>query len=74
MTTKIKVFLRKLRINKGGYTDVGEYFGTGEPLYEYYYLENDFYTNFKHIRARDREHAKEMIRKAYYGYEVRFYN
>jgi hypothetical protein len=74
MKTKIKVYLRKLRINKGGYTDNGEYFGTGEPLYEYYYLEDDFYTHFKHIRARDREHAKEIIRKAYNDCEVRFYN
>lgn len=31
----MKVELRRLRLNGGGYTNMGEYFGVGAPLYQY---------------------------------------
>jgi hypothetical protein len=83
----IKVNLRKIRINSGGYTDNGEYFGVGLPLYSYEYeLEFDFenpmsLTDIKrfrrdYLRATDRKHAKELVRKTLIALDedIRFYN
>jgi hypothetical protein len=92
----MKVELRRLRLNQGGYTDKGEYFGTGAPLFEYRLalpdsyscnhltrcsgpdvtgelrcpecnsqVRRDYNDVCTEIRAQDREHAKEIIRRKY---------
>lgn len=54
----IRVYLRRIRLNKGGYTDRGVYYGRGAPLYEYEYAGDDYTRN---MRAIDRTHAKQRI-------------
>lgn len=62
----MKLFLNKVRINKGGYSDSGMYFGVGLPVYQYYteYLEMNGF-----VRATDREDAKRQIREHVVGAE-----
>ncbi len=56
----IKVALHKVRLNQGGYTDKGRYFGIGQPLFHYsYYL--DEYEHENDIRANNREHARTIL-------------
>jgi hypothetical protein len=50
-------YIRRVRLNQGGYTDRGYYYGIGEPLYECY-TARDYVT----FRARDRRHAIEQLR------------
>jgi len=66
--------LQRVRLNSGGYTDRGEYFGTGEPLY--YFASDEQLNQFGHevsghLRAADRADAKEQLRKRFKG--ARFY-
>lgn len=57
-----KVSVRKIRLNQGGYTDCGCYFGVGEPLYCFEDEEGVF---ADHIRASSREDAIEQVREFY---------
>lgn len=55
----MQVYLSKVRLNRGGYTDKGYYLGTGQQVWEYQYAGDDC---SHYIRARNRESAKEIIR------------
>ena len=57
----IKVILRKVRINKGGYDSNGNYWGIGYPLYYYEYTKPDGFAEFGHMRQSSRDGAKELI-------------
>lgn len=61
-SAQIKLYLRRVRLDRGGYDSNGTYFGIGEPLYWYADAEqmvDDV------LRAVDRRHAKERIRKIF---------
>lgn len=65
---KIKFNLRKVRLNRGGYDARGQYFGAGPKLFSYdaEWQEGDFFhCAGDYIRARDRDEAKQKIRKEY---------
>ena len=57
---KVKVSLRKVRLNQGGYDSKGEYFGIGMPLYVYTF-EDGTRIHERYLRAETREKAKELI-------------
>ena len=50
----MKIYCHKVRLNKGGYTDTGHYFGVGMPLYLF---ETEDCSVSDYIRAYDREDA-----------------
>ena len=58
----IKLVLRKVRIDSGGYDPNGTYFGWGEPLYWYADVDG---TVDAMLRAGSRETAKARIREQY---------
>lgn len=64
----MKFSLRRLRLDRGGYTTDGRYFGVGRPLYEAEHLADntppDDYV-LKVYRAWDREEAKENVSRDY---------
>jgi hypothetical protein len=66
----IPTYLSKLRLNGGGYDSRGRYFGNvrGTCVYRYDFS-GDIDTGF--VRAMDREHAKEEVRKLY-KHPIRF--
>lgn len=49
--------LTRVRINRGGYTSDGRYFGVGAPLFAY-----DNGDSWGHVRASTRAAAKAQIR------------
>jgi len=55
--TSEKVYLRRIRVNAGGYDDGGAYWGQGLPLYEALNDSGGFI-----FRAADREAAKAHVR------------
>lgn len=57
----VKIYLRRMRINRGGYTDKGQYFGIGLPLYcaSFEYGSNGYVDET--IRATDRYDAKQIV-------------
>lgn len=58
----MKVYLKKVRLNQGGYTDSGQYFGIGSPLYYYEPVEgSQSLGDSGYIRAKNRDHAKKMV-------------
>jgi len=61
------LYLRRIRLDRGGYDAGGAYWGLGEPLY---YVE-DQDGNAKFFRARSRDAAKAAIRADWPG--ARFY-
>lgn len=68
-TQKNMCSLQKLRINSQGYTPEGFYYGVGQPVYWYsveYHDDRGWidYIDRVAIRANDREHAKQIIRKS----------
>lgn len=58
----IKLYLRKIYLNQGGYDSNGTYFGTGTPLW--WYADADGLVDAM-VRASDRGTAIQMIRQAY---------
>jgi len=62
------VSIRKVRLNQGGYTDDGIYFGVGKPLY-YFQDEDGFYKDY--LRASDRADAIEQVRDFYPTAKIR---
>ena len=64
----VKLVLRKVRLNQGGYDSNGTYFGCGEPLY--WYADSDG-TIDAMTRADNRTDAKRVIRGNYPN--ARFY-
>jgi len=55
-----KASLRRVRINSQGYDASGAYWGVGMPLWHCSTEDSD-----AHVRAYDREHAKEKLLKQY---------
>lgn len=56
---KAKFILYRIRINSGGYTDTGYYYGVGNPVYCFVSADGSDGACF---RARNREHAKQVVR------------
>lgn len=52
-----KIYLRRVRINSGGYDSGGAYWGLGQPLY----LAQDQDGNCRIFRASSRQKAKDAI-------------
>ena len=57
-----KVYVQKQRLNSGGYTDDGIYFGIGEPLY-FAQDEEGIWSDY--FRASCRAEAVEIARDQY---------
>lgn len=60
---RIRVTLRRVRLNRNGYAARGHYWGVGAPLWYFSYL--DPHSNLEHtdhLRAPDRATAKDMVR------------
>lgn len=57
-----KVYIQKQRLNQGGYTDDGIYFGTGEPLY---FAQDEEGLWDGYFRASCRAEAVEIMRERY---------
>lgn len=56
----LKCTLRKVRLNAGGYDNMGSYWGTGNPLYFAADESKPDLPSF-YLRARNREHAKQVV-------------
>lgn len=63
-----RVYLRRLRLDSGGYDEGGAYWGHGAPIYWAYALDGAFDIT---LRARSRKAAKAAILADYPG--VRFF-
>ncbi|OSI20090.1 hypothetical protein BST65_35270 [Bradyrhizobium canariense] len=73
---KGKVSLQRVRLNSGGYTDRGHYYGTGAPLF-YFFCEDmpqHSWGRDGFFRASDRAAAKTHVRSLPLMSECRFYN
>jgi len=60
----MKFYLYRVRLNNGGYTDSGQYFGVGAPLYYFEPVEGSQCHSGYHsgyLRAHSREQAKNMV-------------
>jgi hypothetical protein len=64
----LKVSLRRIRINQGGYDDGGSYWGLGDPLY---WAGSDCGTVDLWFRSDDRASAKDHVRSQFPN--ARFY-
>ena len=69
ISSERKFFLRRVRLNQGGYDNNGQYFGVGAPpLYEYsseWEAGGEVLYECDHLRASNREEAKKIILKDY---------
>ena len=65
-----KFHLFKIRLNKGGYTDRGSYFGTGLPLYR---AEGEDCRDLLELRAGSRDSAKLNVIARFPNYNCTFY-
>lgn len=61
----LKFYLKRIRINQGGYDSLGGYWGIGMPLY--YAETEDPQGPDLYFRAEDRNDAKDYIRKRHPG-------
>ena len=57
-----RVYLTRERLDRGGYTSWGQYFGLGVPLYRFSTDDGEI---DGWVRAADREKAKEKIWRDY---------
>jgi hypothetical protein len=55
MKTKL-LSVRKVRLNQGGYTSQGRYFGVGAPLYSVNYVDSDVCVS-DYVRSETRQGA-----------------
>jgi hypothetical protein len=62
MTRKAKFILYRVRINSGGYTDTGYYYGVGQPVYCFVSADGADGAVF---RAANRDAAKAKLRAIY---------
>lgn len=53
-----RVYLRRERLDRQGYTSWGRYFGAGRPLFRFWTDDGEI---DDWVRANDREEAKERI-------------
>jgi len=65
----LKITLRRVRLNSGGYDEHDTYWGFGQPLYWAADESGEYDVTF---RATNRERAKEIVRRTYPN--ARFYN
>jgi hypothetical protein len=65
----VKITLRRVRLNSGGYDDCGAYWGAGQPLYWAADDSGEFDSTF---RADDRDDAKAIVRETFLN--ARFFN
>ena len=63
-----RVSVRRERLNQGGYTRDGVYFGVGEPLY---YIQDADGHYGDYYRATDRGDAVEIARRCYPKAKIR---
>lgn len=61
LDTSGKIYLRRIRLNSGGYDNGGAYWGLGQPLWE----TQDQDGNGLIFRESDRESAKNHIRNLF---------
>lgn len=62
-----KCYLRRVRLDGGGYDRGGAYWGLGQPLFEVY---SDDFSDY--LRAPSRAAAKRELQEAY-GADISFY-
>ena len=62
-------FLRRVRLNRGGYDSSGSYFGLGAPVFAFESLDG---AHCGTCRAHDRDAAKTYVRR-YFDANARFY-
>lgn len=67
---RIKLYLRHVPLNNGGYEKDGTYWGVGERLYHFMSDGGDMYD---HIRCMSRNAAKIAIRQRLNWADVHFY-
>lgn len=60
-TDRVRVSIRKIPLNRQGYTKAGRYFGTGAPLYEAEVTTQDRYVGNAFVRAPNRQVAAEHL-------------
>lgn len=65
MTFSEKLYLRKVRLNAGGYDERGRYFGGGHDVPSLWEYSSDRGEVHDHVRASSREEAKRKIRERY---------
>lgn len=58
MESKTRFYLRRRKLNAGGYDSTGQYWGVGAPLWDY---ETRDGAVCGQLRADDRAHAKERV-------------
>lgn len=56
----MRVYLQRVRLTNAGYDRNGCYWGVGAPLY---YFETEDGSIGSHVRAHNREHAKDKARE-----------
>lgn len=66
MAAVVHCYLNQIKLTVGGYEHgpCGKYWGVGEPLYKAEIKMGDFWKT-THLRAQDRELAKEKVLKEY---------
>lgn len=70
---KVRAYLVRVKLNRGGYDSRGRYWGLGQPLYMYELVdERGRYVHSDHIRAPDRAYAKDIIRRQLPQYDISF--
>ena len=63
-----RIYLRRIRLDSGGYDNGGAYWGIGAPLY----WASDIDGNDIFLRAQSRDAAKRELREMF-GQELRFF-
>ncbi len=63
-----KIYLKRVRLNQGGYDSNGTYFGTGSPLY--WASSEDCEVDFM-LRAADRADARDQVLAKYPTAKIR---
>lgn len=63
-TEGTRFYLRRIRLDNGGYDSGGAYWGVGAPLYGYESQDGEVYG---YLRAEDREAAKWKVERKYAG-------
>ena len=58
----MRYILRKVRLDTGGYDCNGQYWGCGEPLYQWCCRDHE--DDWHHIRASSRDQAKQLVSRA----------
>lgn len=67
---KFKIYLERVKLDRGGYDSRGRYWGVGAPLYRY---SDDSGAIDGYVRASSRADAKERVRYQSPGMDVSFY-